>query len=54
MESSIKNTFNLVNYLIRSVPKFIQKVRINTKSNNITLYTNNNMLLDLLNFLKNN
>ena len=51
----MKNTYNLLNYLIQSIPKFINSnIRINTNEDILIIHTKNEYLLDLLNFLKNN
>ena len=55
MTRQLKNSYNLINYLIQCIPNFINnKIKLNLKEKTITLYTTNDNLLNLLTFLKNN
>lgn len=55
MTRQLKNSYNLINYLIQCIPNFINnKIKFNLKEKTITLYTTNDNLLNLLTFLKNN
>ena len=51
----IKNTYNLLNYLIKNIPLFLnEKIQINIKENILILKTDRKNLVNLVTFLKNN
>lgn len=55
ISKEIKNTLNFVNFLIKIIPKFINKnIDIKLSDNSITITTDKKNLILLLNFLKNN
>ena len=55
VSKEIKNTLNFVNFLIKVIPKFINKnIDIKLEDNSISITTNQKNLILLLNFLKNN
>jgi len=48
------DAYNLLQYLLRTIPKYLdKKVILNMRNNTITIYSNNKTLLPLLLFLKN-
>lgn len=49
----VQNSYNLMNYLLKTVPRFIDKIQLNTTENRLVLFTSNSNLLNLITFLKN-
>ena len=55
ISKEIKNTLNFVNFLIKIIPKFVNKnIDIKLSDNSITITTDKKNLILLLNFLKSN
>ena len=54
-QNVIKNTYNLINYLLKTIPLFINRdIKINHRENVLTLYVSRENLLNIVKFLKDN
>ena len=54
-QNVIKNTYNLVNYLLKTIPLFINRdIKINHRENVLTLHVSRENLLNIVKFLKDN
>jgi NADH:ubiquinone oxidoreductase subunit C len=54
-QNVIKNTYNLVNYLLKTIPLFINRdIKINHRENVLTLPVSRENLLNIVKFLKGN
>ena len=54
-QNVIKNTYNLVNYLLKTIPLFINRdIKINHRENVLTLHISRENLLNIVKFLKDN
>lgn len=50
----LKNTYNLLNFLLKTIPLFLIKLQVNIKENLIIITTKHEHLLNLITFLKDN
>ena len=50
----LKNTYNLLSFLLKTIPLFLIKLQVNIKENLIIITTKHEYLLNLITFLKDN